>query len=784
MKKIIIIFSCACTLCAFGALAYFIFVHRSVVDYLTLAQTARRDGDIKTAEENFLEVIRRDKVNETAYIALAEIAEKNKKLAWAASYWGTAARLNPLSKRLREKYIKALLEIYQDAVVVKQLGRKKVTSLSDFELYALTKASRSQNPRNETKKLLALLLKRSPKDSKVILLHANILLACRKPEEAGKLFTSLVNCKDKEIRTSALIGLGNIDLIFKKTKEAGVNYKKAAESTPDSLQALMTFADYNLTYGKTKLAESQYQKLHKRFPKNLIITIKLAEIYAGKKNVLAIKKLLSHINVNNQTVVAAKYYLRAMLAYIANDPKKLKENLGFCKVFRLRPLYVYLQFPEILASNDISSIRRHVAVLLRINDSTIAKTDLCSRIERLAMENFKKNEFKKSAALAMIMQEMLPEKPELTHLAMVSAYYQQQWKKAVVEADKFNKIRPDSLDYLSIKGRSLLYLNEAKKALPLLKKLTVLTPKNPETWFWIAQASQLLNRQGDVDAYVGKMLRLSKGSHAIIDPAVIFFTTQKNMKIADKIAKYLQSSNNKTFDAMAWSIKAQVAQKNKKWQEAVKYLLKAYELGKNTDMLLYIVDIYLEQGKYDKALEYITIVLKDKPNDPKAVFRQAVIAQELKDYEQAIKLYEKLLKKYPQWSIVLVNLSDIMAIKGKTRKALNFAQRAQEKAPHWLRAKHCLALRELDSENYTAALRDFNLLLRQYPTNKSLKASISRCLVPIIRKSIENRSFEIAKYRLKQLIKVTPDSKEIAILEKLLTAKEKTNNISSEKKLL
>jgi tetratricopeptide (TPR) repeat protein len=778
MKKIIIIISCICTLCAFGALTYFIFVHQSVTDYLEIAQTAIRTGDIKTAKKNFLEVIKRDKANEAAYKALAKIAEKEKQPALAARYWEIAARLNPLSNELHEKYINALLEAHRYYTITEQLKNKNDKSLSNIELYALTKANYFRNATTETKRLLAILLKRSPKDPKVILLHGQILFSSKNLSQAKKIFASLSNCPDKQIKTNALIGLGHTEIALKKIKKASIYYQKALKTSPDSMQVLMILANYNLSHGKQKLAKSQYQQMHKRFPENLITTIILAEIYTKKKNVVAITKLLNHIKTNNQTAVAAKYYLRALLAYVANDPKKLKYNLELCKVYSYRPLYTYLQFPEILISNDVHRIKKHVASLLEINNSLIARTDLCSQIERLAIENFKNNKFKTAAALAIIMQGILPKKSEIAHLAMVCAYYQKKWREAALAADKFNDICPNTLDYLNIKGRSLLYLNEAESALPLLKKLTALTPKKPEAWLWVAQAYQLLNKQKEVEACIEKMLQFANNSHSVIDPAVTFFIEQKNMKIADKIAQYLQSSQNKTFRAMALSIRAQSAQGNKKWQDAVKYLIKAYALEKNNDTLLYISDIYAENKKYDKALEYLTKVLKDTPDSPKALFRQALISQVLADYKQAIKIYRKLLVKYPQWSLVLVNLSDIMAIKGETQEALKLAQLAQKKSPLWPRGKLCLALRELDSKNYTTALRILELLLTQEPDNKIFKNAIQRCLVSIVKERIENKSFAIAKLRLKQLRSMTPDSAETAVLEKLLASKEKASKTS------
>ena len=597
-----------------------------------------RKGDMKTAEKNFLEVIARDNANEAAYKALAEIAEKNKKADWAARYWGIAASLNPLSKEIHEKYIDSLVKANRHYTVIEQLKNKKIEDLSNLELYALTKANYFKNDIPETKKLLAVLLKRSPKDPEVVLLNARFLLASGNPQEAKKLFTSLTNSSDKTVRTNALIGLGHADIALNKIKEAGVFYRKAVKSSPDSMEVLMILANYNLDAGNLKKAESLYKQLHKNLPENIIVTITLAEIYARNKNTAAINKLLNTIKTSNQITIAAKYYLRALLAYIANDPEKVNQNLHLCKVFSNRPLYKYLQFQEILASNNVLNINKHITILLKLNDSKVARTDLAAQIRKAAIENFKNNKFETAAGLAEIMQDLLPEEPAFAHLAMVCAFEQRKWRDAVSKADKFDKLKPNTLDYLSIKGRSLLYLDKAEEALPLLKKLTVVAPKNPEAWLWTAQAYQLLGKQKEIGACIDKMLDLASNSHAVIDPAVSFFLSRNNTKIADKIAARLQSSKDKTFRAMAWSIKAQTADK---WQDAVKYLTEAYTLQKDPDILLYITDIYLQQKKYNEAMQYADKALKITPGSPKILFRQAVIFQNQKDYDNAVKIYKK-----------------------------------------------------------------------------------------------------------------------------------------------
>ncbi len=777
MKKSIIIISSICTLCAFTALVYFIFIHQSVADYLETAKSAMHEGDLKTAEKNFLEVIARDNANETAYKSLAEIAEKNKRPFWAARYWKIAASLNPLSKEIHEKYINSLIKANRYYTIIEQFKNKEIESLSNLDLYALARANYFKNDIAETKKLLAALLIRTPKDPKVILLNARFLLTSGNHQEAKKLFTSLLSSPDKTVRTNALIGLGHSDIAINKTKKAGSYYQKAVKNSPDSMEVLMILANYNLNTGNLKQAEQQYKELHKNLPENIIVTITLAEIYTKNKNSAAIKKLLSTIKTSNQTTIAAKYYLRALLAYIANEPEKLKQNMHLCKTFSNRPLYAYLQFQDILDSNNILRINSYVTNLLKMNDSKVARTDLANQIRKAALKNFKDKKFETSAALAAIMEKLLPKEPACAHLSMICAYEQQKWRKAISMADKFNQLAPDTLDYLSVKGRSLLYLNEAEEALPLLKKLTVLNPKKPEVWLWAAQAYQQLGNQKEVESCIEKMLSLANNSHNIIDPAVSFFLARNNKKIADKIASHLLLSKDKTFKAMAWSIKAQVTDNPR---EAVKYLLKAYELKKDTDSLLFIADIYLQGKKYNEAMQYVDKVLKTSPDSPKALFRQAVIFQTINDNEKAVKVYKKLLEKYPKWSLVLVNLSDIMAAKGKKKEALALARKAQAESGSWPRAKLCLGLRELDCKNYSSALPLFEQLIKQDPGNKIVRTALSNCLIPIIRENIEKKYFTLARQRLQQLKRIAPEAEAATTLDKLLTAGEKAGKSSTE----
>ncbi|MDD5699345.1 MAG: tetratricopeptide repeat protein [Victivallaceae bacterium] len=773
MKKTIIIITFICTVALFALLGWFVLSYRSAAACLARAQAAMRNGDLKAAEAAFLEVIRRDRANETAYRALAEIAEKNHKPVWAADYWGIAAKLNPLSKGLRAKYVAALLATAQYSAIAELLGGLDIEELSQPELYALARACHARNRPDETRPLAAVLLKQAPDDPKILLLYAEVQLSDRKTESANRFFARLADCPDENIRINALLGLGRTWLLLGKPDRAAACYEKAAAVSTASPGALMILADYNLNHGKAPAAKRQYQQLHKRFPKNLIITLRLAEIYALDKDAAAIKTLLNHLPADSRAEVAGKYYLQALLAYLENNPAKLKQNLQLCRQFRNRPLYAYLQFPEILLSNDVPRIEHYVAKLLKINASPAARADLCRQLERLALQDFQQKKYDTAAGLARIMLNLRPDDPAPLHLAMVCAYHRQKWYEAVTAADKFNARCPHTLDYLSIKGRSLLYLGETGKALPLLHQLTVLTPDRPETWLWAAQAAYLAGNLKKAEAYLDQVLHRAGGSHSLLGQATTFFIDEGNMKLAAKIARHLESSPDKILRAIARRIKARETLDAGHWQEAINYLRQAAELDGNGDTLLYISDIYLEHRQPKPALEYAERVLKTAPDSVKAQFRRAVILQQLGKYEPAAEIYRKLLEKYPGWALALVNLSEIMAAKGANREALELARRARKTAPLWPRAGLCLALRELDCGNYTAALRLLEALPAPDTGSATVRNALARCLAAIIKKHITDGSFELAKLRLKQLQTIVPGGGETAVLQQLLAAAKK-----------
>jgi len=72
----------------------------------------------------------------------------------------------------------------------------------------------------------------------------------------------------------------------------------------------------------------------------------------------------------------------------------------------------------------------------------------------------------------------------------------------------------------------------------------------------------------------------------------------------------------------------------------------------------------------------------------------------------------------------------------------------------------------------------FEQLIQQEPGNKIAKTALANCLVPIIREHIEKKYFTLARLRLQQLKKLTPNAKEAADLDKLLTSKEKAAKTS------
>jgi tetratricopeptide (TPR) repeat protein len=120
-------------------------------------------------------------------------------------------------------------------------------------------------------------------------------------------------------------------------------------------------------------------------------------------------------------------------------------------------------------------------------------------------------------------------------------------------------------------------------------------------------------------------------------------------------------------------IKGMIYETEFQYNEAIK----EYKKGGNSIAILNkLVALYNKTGKYDKAVEILTHIIKIKDDDMEAHFDLAGTYYAMGLFDDAIKEYEIALNLNPQSVGSLDNLGNICFDQGKVDKAVEYYKRA------------------------------------------------------------------------------------------------------------
>jgi len=186
-----------------------------------------------------------------------------------------------------------------------------------------------------------------------------------------------------------------------------------------------------------------------------------------------------------------------------------------------------------------------------------------------------------------------------------------------------------------------------------------------------------------------------------------------------KIYKQLLSVNPKNEDACVFLGKAYALEN--KFKTAVK-TLKACErrIKQRGVFSYYIGKMYVDKNKLNKAKYYFKRATKIEPDFSQAVMAQGLIYEEQKKNKQAIKVYKKYLKKYPNDTLILTRMVQLLFVTEKYEDVIPYAEVLSDYEPDNLNLKVKLGILYTDNKNYHKAISTFNDLLVYAPENDKI----------------------------------------------------------------
>ncbi|BBN80181.1 hypothetical protein PA25_01660 [Pseudoalteromonas sp. A25] len=166
-----------------------------------------------------------------------------------------------------------------------------------------------------------------------------------------------------------------------------------------------------------------------------------------------------------------------------------------------------------------------------------------------------------------------------------------------------------------------------------------------------------------------------KGSQNYTLDHILVYQSLNNWKEADNLIKGLENSS--FIDAYElYSIKASYHRERAQYKEALLNMVEAHRLRPTLYTTRNLAITHLLNGDYPSALTFLDLVINSAPNDYWALQAYADISLLNDSPVKAIKAYRQLLKKTPNDSKTLTNLSIALALIGDYEQSSKNAYKA------------------------------------------------------------------------------------------------------------
>lgn len=149
----------------------------------------------------------------------------------------------------------------------------------------------------------------------------------------------------------------------------------------------------------------------------------------------------------------------------------------------------------------------------------------------------------------------------------------------------------------------------------------------------------------------------------------------------------------------------------KKHEEALEYLDKAYAQDPtNAEALLYQIEVYRAMQKLDKVEELLGIIKSDNPTiQVKIMFERAGLHNAKDRPEEALKIYEHLLRILPDNKTILCNYAYTLRILERVPEAVIYYDKAIESDPSYGVARFAKALTSLTNGDFLDGFAGYEL---------------------------------------------------------------------------
>jgi len=603
--------------------------------FLAEADSYFKAGNYDKAKVSYLNVVRLDPQNALAFERIGTMWLEDGSPLRAAAFLVKANELAPKNDQNRIRLTRCYLAIGRFADASKQaLKVLEQTPDNEDAIIALTEAARSKEDIQAAEQHLEKYPKKD--DVSFHLASANLFLSSGDLAAAEKALRPALTVNPNS--SAAHMALGDLYLLKKDQKQAGEEFKKAAELAPVRSMERLKYAAFMSAAGDTAETRRISTEMTTQAPDYLPGWTLLAELaFKEGKYDEALSLLENVFSREPQYIDGHRLESEVMLA--KGDTKKATEVLErLDQTYPDTPLIKYELARAYLKKNNMNQAKVVLDQAISINPN------YAEAILLLADINLRSGH---GEAVIEPMTRLLKRSPELRPAALLLA-------AAYGSLDRFD-------DAAVITGE------EAK-----------LAPRDPQAQMALGLTLRQAKRNDEARQAFEKAAELAPDNLWPVDQLVELDLLEKHFDAAQqRIDRHFQ----KTPDSpAAHFFKGKILVAEEKWGPAETELQKTLQLDPNFggayDLL---VQTYLVTNKLPQALSQLQTQLSKNPNDASALMTLALLHERTNEFAKARDAYEHLLSLKPDLVSALNNLACLYADRlNDLGKAYDLARKARD----------------------------------------------------------------------------------------------------------
>jgi len=603
--------------------------------FLAEADSYFKAGNYDKAKVSYLNVVRLDPQNALAFERIGTMWLEDGSPLRAAAFLVKANELAPKNDQNRIRLTRCYLAIGRFADASKQaLKVLEQTPDNEDAIIALTEAARSKEDIQAAEQHLEKYPKKD--DVSFHLASANLFLSSGDLAAAEKALRPALTVNPNS--SAAHMALGDLYLLKKDQKQAGEEFKKAAELAPVRSMERLKYAAFMSAAGDTAETRRISTEMTTQAPDYLPGWTLLAELAFKEGKYDEALSLLENVFSREPQYIDG-HRLESEVLLAKGDTKKATEVLErLDQTYPDTPLIKYELARAYLKKNNMNQAKVVLDQAISINPN------YAEAILLLADINLRSGH---GEAVIEPMTRLLKRSPELRPAALLLA-------AAYGSLDRFD-------DAAVVTGE------EAK-----------LAPRDPQAQMALGLTLRQAKRNDEARQAFEKAAELAPDNLWPVDQLVELDLLEKHFDTAQqRIDRHFQ----KTPDSpAAHFFKGKILVAEEKWGPAETELQKTLQLDPNFggayDLL---VQTYLVTNKLPQALSQLQTQLSKNPNDASALMTLALLHERTNEFAKARDAYEHLLSLKPDLVSALNNLACLYADRlNDLGKAYDLARKARD----------------------------------------------------------------------------------------------------------